>query len=145
MEDDIIKLGELLKANRAKWQTEILKIITMSKDERKIAEASIVALSYRHKFIDDLAKYSDFLSNTAEQLSQYRKERLFYYYKPKNDDIRMQNAPDRNIAIAADISPIQRKIDLIKSHIDFLKNCIGTMDKFGYFVKSKIELDKLGI
>lgn len=145
MSEEEKKTGELeaeLEAERDSYSKKILEIIRMSKDVDKIAEAQVLMLSFRHILIDKLSKYKTTTFKRKVNDQTYKKMRMEYY--KVNYDIKL-DAKSMNEYIQADMALRNRSHELLENQIKYFEQCVDTLDKLGYAIKNRIEIENFRI
>ena len=125
----------------------VMGIIQKAKNDRTIAEASIEALSLRADLVAETYDINAYLADLNSKLAKQKRTRLDQKINPTqggHSQVRYQNGPDRNVAIAAEMADLTKITETIGGYQSFLKGMIETLDKLGYSIKSRIDLENLG-
>jgi len=132
------KTEELLKIQRSSWVGRVEPLLLTMKDGiEELYEMQATALSYRHILGDEVNFYTTKLSKAIAEQKRIRKDKLINY------TIKFQvkfNTSEKNICIDADTSEMERYIELLQMHIEFLRESVKTIDNLQFAVKNKIAL-----
>lgn len=132
------KTEELLKTQRSQWVHKIEPLLeTMRDGIEELYEMQASALSYRHILGDEINFYTTKLSKVIAEQKRIRKDKLINY------TIKFQvklNTSEKNVCIDADTSEMERYVELLQMHIEFLRESIKTIDNLQFAVKNKIAL-----
>jgi hypothetical protein len=86
----------------------------------------------------EIRRYALMLHKDSAALKPLKKKRFEYY--STNYQIKVKNSSDIRPLIEADIARIQYKIDLLDTHIGFLRDTSGNLKSLGYSYKNRLEL-----
>lgn len=129
---------ELLKTQRGQWVEKIEPLLETLRDGiEEMYEMQATALSYRHIIGDEINFYTTKLSKAIAEQKRIRKDKLINY------TIKFQvklNTSEKNVCIDADTSEMERYIELLQMHIEFLRESVKTLDNLQFAVKNKIAL-----
>lgn len=132
------KTEELLKEQRYNWSEKIKPLIESLKENfEKIYELQADALSYRHIIGDEISFYASKLSKVMAEEKRIRKDKIIQYTLKFQVKL---NTGEKNVCVAGDISEMERNIELLQMHIEFLRECIKTIDNLNFGVKNKLAL-----
>lgn len=134
--DEII---QSLEAEKQDFQTKIYDIIQMSGYVSKLPETQVLMLSYRHQLIDKIRYYSIQSIKWNNKIALKRKER-FEFYKTKND-VRLDWRETLEY-VNADMRSTESVIDILKSQMEFYRECVQTLDKLGFSIKHRVEMER---
>lgn len=129
---------EILKIQRKTWAEKIDPLIMSLKDNfDKIYELQAYALSYRHQIGDEISFYTTKLSKVIAEQRRVKKDKFISY--TMKFQIKL-NTTEKNICIDADTSEMERYIELLQMHVEFLREAIKTIDNLNFGVKNKLAL-----
>lgn len=139
-EKKVNELEEALETERREFGTKLNELIPLIHKIEKISEAQVLMLSYRHMLVDKLIKYRSASYKKKANDQNYRKLR-YEYYKTQHD-IRLDHR-EINQFIDSDMSLRTRQTELLENQINFYSQCIETLDKMGFAIKSKITIEEI--
>lgn len=139
-EKKVNELEEALETERREFGIKLNELIPLIHKIEKISEAQVLMLSYRHMLVDKLIKYRSASYKKKANDQNYRKLR-YEYYKTQHD-IRLDHR-EINQFIDSDMSLRTRQTELLENQINFYSQCIETLDKMGFAIKSKITIEEI--
>jgi len=132
------KTEELLKLQRSQWVEKVDPLLETIKDGiEEMYEMQATALSYRHIIGDEINFYTSKLSKAMSEQKRIRKDKLISYTLKFQVKL---NTSEKNVCIDADTSEMERYIELLQMHIEFLRESVKTLDNLQFAVKNKIAL-----
>ena len=121
------------------WNKKITKItFALRGDVKLLIDVQADIASYKQLLLDEVRRYSLTLYKDMPGLKAMKKSR-FEFYSTKYQ-INVKNGTDKKGLIEADIAKIQYKVDLLETHIDFLRESGSNLESLGYSVKNRIQL-----
>lgn len=144
--EERVKLLENKLSNEAEnWSKKITKItFNLRGDVKLLVDVQADIASYKQLILDDVRKYSLILYKDMPGIKAMKKAR-FEFYSTKYPIV-VKSSTDKKGLIEADIAKIQYKIDLLETHIDFLRESGSNLETLSYSVKNRIQLlDILGL
>ena len=139
-EQKVETLDTALTSERDDFSVKILDLIKSINDVSKIAEAQVLMLSYRHMMVDKITKYRVALYKKKTSDSNYRKLR-YEYYKTQHD-VRLDHR-EINQYIDSDMALRIRQTELLESQVNFFQQCVETLDKMGFSIKNRIQIEEI--
>jgi hypothetical protein len=142
MTEDEIKVNEIedaLDKERKEYSDKIAEVIKMIGKIDQISEAQVLMLSFRHMMVDKIIKYRAAVYKKKANDQNYRKLR-FEYYKTQHD-VRLDYR-EINQFIDSDMALRTRQTELLENHINYFVQCTDTLDKLGFAVKNKIQVEE---
>ena len=143
MSEEEIKVNEIdeaLSKERGEYSTKISDIIKLINRIDQISEAQVLMLSFRHMLVDKIVKYRAATYKKKANDQNYRKMR-YEYYKTQHE-VRLDYR-EINAFIDSDMALRIRQTELLENHISWYSQCIDTLDKLGFAVKNKIQVEEL--
>lgn len=124
-------------------QTNLEKIITglafKSKGDIKyLFEVDADVTNNKQLIIAEIRKYAMMIYKENKTLKELIKSR-YEWYSTKYQ-LNLKSSGDKMKLIEADVSDIQYKIDILDTHIEYLKGCCDNLKQMGYSIKNRIEL-----
>ena len=138
-EEKVNKIDDEMAKERGSYSSKIADTIKLINDINKISEAQVFMLSYRHMLVDRISAYRSMLYKKKSSDQNYRKLR-FEYYKTQHD-LRLDYR-EINQFIDSDMSSRIRQTELIENQLSYFQQCIDTLDKLGFAVKNKIQVEE---
>lgn len=138
-EEEVKKLEHQLNADENKWNKEILDYTNQLKGDVKelhVTDANIT--NSRQLVSSEIRKHALSIHKTNKNVKQMVKKQFEHY--STNYQIVLKSSSDKMKLIESDIRSIQYKIDLLNSHISFLRETNDNLKQMGYSVKNRIEL-----
>ena len=145
MSEEEKKVAEIelaLDKERDEYTQKISEIIQMIDKIHKISEAQVLMLSFRHMMVDKIIKYRSAVYKKKANDQNYRKMR-YEYYKTQHD-VRLDYR-EINQFIDSDMALRIRQTELLENHINFFSQCVDTMDKLGFAIRNKIQIEEINI
>jgi hypothetical protein len=143
MTEEEIKVNEIdeaLSKERTEYSNKISDIIKMINRIDQIAEAQVLMLSYRHMLVDKIIKYRAATYKKKANDQNFRIMR-YQYYKTQHD-VRLDYR-ETNAFIDSDMALRIRQTELLENHINWYSQCIDTLDKLGFSIKNRIQIEEL--
>ena len=131
------KLENELGKERAEWTEKMIELINMMKDNRKLSEAQVFQLSYRHQVQEKLATYRILLEKRQGVLETQMTSRFRDYCL--NYDIKLSGS-EKSSFVSADCNALKQQVNMIKTQITYFEECVKTLDNFGFAVRNKLEI-----
>jgi len=132
------KMLSLLESEVAEWNSKIFELITMSKTTSNFGEAQTLMLSYRHMLVDKLIKGRNILSSLNKNITLSRKS---IYQNYKTNDTRRWDRHEINDFIESDNADSNYMVGLMKNQIEFYGKTMDTLDKLGFALKNKLDVN----
>lgn len=132
-----IKLEEELKKERNEWKDRVLELIMMLKDNKRLSEAQVYQLSYRHQVQERLATYRILVDKKQSDLEVQQTARFREYCV--GYDLKL-SGPEKNAFVSADTKALKQQVNMIKAQIAYFEECVKTLDNFGFAVRNKLEI-----
>lgn len=137
------QLDIFFESKRIKWNTEILPLLTTLQTNfaigqaNSVYQASLSALSFRLSISDEISLFMNKRSKEMIGLKNIRHDKLIFYSTGFG---LKTNMGEKTILIDAHIAVYTNTIELIESHIEYLRTTLKTLDNVGYLIKNGIEL-----
>ena len=142
MTDEERKVNEIedaLEKERGEYSSKISEVIRMINRIDQISEAQVLMLSYRHMLVDKIVKYRAAIYKKKSNDQNYKKMR-YEYYKTQHD-VRLDYREIMQF-VESDSALRTRQTEILDNHINFFQQCIETLDKLGFAVKNKIQVEE---
>jgi hypothetical protein len=136
-EEKIQDLDDKLIADREKWSGRILELIKGLKPMDQLVDSQVNMLSYRHMLVDHITEIQGLIYKKKSAYEVKYKEKYIEYSTTGNLKL---NGGEKDRFVKADLTPIQRQISLLESHLDFYRECIRTLDNSAFAIRNRIKL-----
>ena len=130
-------LEEELSNERKEWNSKITELVYMMRENRKLAEAQVIQLSYRQQVQERLATYRILIDKRQGMLDVQLRDRFREY--TIGYDIKL-NGTEKASLSNADCVALKQQVNMIKAQITYFEECVKTLDNFGFAVRNKITL-----
>jgi hypothetical protein len=138
-EKKVNDLDDALDKERSDFNEKISEVIKLIRRIDTISEAQVLMLSYRHMLVDKMTKLRGAIYRKKTNDENFRKLR-YEYYKTQHD-LRLDYR-EINQFIASDMALRTRQTDLLEAQINYYVQCIETLDKMGFAIKAKIQVEE---
>ena len=138
-ERKVNEIEEALDKERKEYSDKIAEVIKMIGKIDQISEAQVLMLSFRHMMVDKIIKYRAAVYKKKANDQNFRKLR-YEYYKTQHD-VRLEYR-EINQFIDSDMALRTRQTELLENHINYFVQCTDTLDKLGFAVKNKIQVEE---
>ena len=139
-EKRVSEIEEVLEKERVDFSSKISDVIKMINRIDSISEAQVLMLSYRHILVDKITKYRAAIYKKKANDQNFRKMR-YEYYKTQHD-VRLDYR-EINTFIDSDMVLRIRQTELLENHISWYTQCIDTLDKLGFSIKNRIQIEEI--
>lgn len=139
-EKKVSEIEEVLERERVDFSSKISDVIKMINRMDSISEAQVLMLSYRHILVDKITKYRAAIYKKKANDQNFRKMR-YEYYKTQHD-VRLDYR-EINTFIDSDMALRIRQTELLENHISWYNQCIDTLDKLGFSIKNRIQIEEI--
>lgn len=123
---------------REEWTKCIMPLFKQLKDvPQAVYEMQAEALSYRHGLNEEIAFFLSKLSKEMSSLKKAKRDRFVYYatgFSLKT------NTGEKTVLTDGDLSENDRSIEMLQAHIEFLRDCVKTLDNLQFAVKNRVML-----
>jgi len=138
-EKRVNEIDEALEKERSDFSKRISEVIRMINKIDNISEAQVLMLSARHNLVEKVAKYRASLYKKKSTDVNFKKLR-YEYYRTQHD-VRLDYR-EINQFIDSDMSLRIRQTELLENQITFFSQCIDTLDRLGFSIKNKIQVEE---
>lgn len=138
-EQRVNEIDEALEKERGDFSKRISEVIRMINKIDNISEAQVLMLSARHNLVEKVAKYRSSLYKKKSTDANFKKLR-YEYYRTQHD-VRLDYR-EINQFIDSDMSLRIRQTELLENQITFFSQCIDTLDRLGFSIKNKIQVEE---
>lgn len=137
------KMEEFFNQKREKWNENIEPLFQIMKtnftleNSQKIIEIQSLALSYRQNINEEISYFLNKRSKEDVKLKSLKQEKFIFYATGVG---LKTNMGEKNLLIDAHIAENERNIQLIDTHIEFLRSTSKNLESLGFTIKNIIEL-----
>lgn len=148
------------EAERERWDTDLNSCFPRIKESpEKMFEMQALALSYRHMLADEISLYMSRYYGENAKVKVQKRDRYVFYSTGCMPDGRKATAQEiarhspiagskiskgeKDLVINGDLADQEYIIELLDTHVAFLRECIKTIDHTLYGIKNRLELMKL--
>ncbi|CAG7580438.1 MAG: hypothetical protein SLAVMIC_00415 [uncultured marine phage] len=143
------RMEDFLKSKREDWNSKVdvvfdtIKHQNLNAEEfKKVIDSQATALSYIQHLNDESSFFLNKMSKNSTSVKLARQEKFLFY--STGFGIKT-NLGEKKILIDAHIAEEDREIELIETHIDFLRETVKNLQTFNFSVKNIVSLmDFLG-
>ncbi len=139
-EKKVSELEKALQTERDTYSKKMSSLVSMVGDITKISECQVLMLSYRPMLVDKLVKYRAAVYKKKANDLNFRKLRYEYYKTSHN--VRLEYREMKEF-IDSDMALRIRQTDLLENQINFCSQSIDTLDKMGFAIKAKIQIEEM--
>lgn len=134
-----IKITEFFTKERAEWSNELTPLYkTLAyRDMNKIVDLQAETLSLRHRIQDKISEYMSSLSKQNTYYKTSAADRTQYYLT--GFGIKTSSTEKKEF-VNRDLAQDKSGLELMETHIEFLRECRYNCDQIGYAVKNMIGL-----
>lgn len=139
------RMVDFFKAEREKIAKEIspiydclrLDFIENPRNGQRLLESQAESLSIRQRLHDQINMYLSRRGKNSVILKNLSRDKFMLYATGFGIKTSMG---EKKVLIEAHIAENQRTIEIIESHVDYLRNCIKNLENYSYAIKNMIDL-----
>lgn len=150
-------LKNLTEEKKKEWGENVkdLSPLIRSKNPHDMTDAQALALSYRTMILEEISYFIGELLAEQKLLKELKRDKFILYAtgllpdgtRPKGNIANHPiignskiTGPQKDIVISGDLSDYLYCEDILKEMIDYLRECIKTIDQYMYAIKNRLEL-----
>lgn len=151
---ELIKIAELKKSEWAANLKDLSPLIR-SKEPHDMTDASALALSYRTMILEEISYFLNELASEQKIFKELKRDKFILYStgllpdgtRPPGN---IGNHPlignskitggQKDMVISGDLSDYEHTTDVLGQTVDYLRECIKTIDQYMYAIKNRIEI-----
>jgi len=151
---ELIKIAELKKGEWAGNLKDLSPLIR-SKQPHDMTDASALALSYRTMILEEISYFLNELASEQKIIKELKRDRFILYStgllpdgtRPAGN---ISNHPlignskitggQKDMVISGDLADYEHTTEVLSQTVDYLRECIKTIDQYMYSIKNRIEL-----
>ncbi len=137
------RMEEFFSEKRALWGTNIEPLFKIMRENfnpestQKIVEIQANALSFRQVINEEISLFLNKRSKEDIKLKKAKQEKFLFYATGFG---LKTNMGEKSILIDAHTAQLERTVQLIDTHIEFLRACNKNLESLGFSIKTVIEL-----
>ena len=145
IQDKNDKTEDYFKSCREKIEDDIKPLVDYgsmefnAKNAHKIMETQLVALGYRQNYMENISFYLNKISKENVKMKKLKQDKLIWYAIGSPLSGKKFSGTQMTELIEAHTAELQRSIELLEVHVDFLRQSAKGLDNLGYFIKNMIE------
>ena len=151
------ELAKIVDNKKAEWADNIksLSPLIRSKDPHDMTDAQAMALSYRTMLLEEINYFLAELIGEQKIMKELKRDKFILYTtgllpdgnKPQGNVARHPiighakvSGAQKEMIISGDLSDFEQTSDILQNTIDYLRECIKTIDQYMYAIKNRLEL-----
>lgn len=137
------RMEEFFLDKRSKWNDNINPLFKIMKENftpestQKIIDIQSSALSFRQALNEEISLFLNKRAKEDVKLKKIKQDKFLFYATGFG---LKTNMGEKSILIDAHTAQIERSIQLIDTHIEFLRASSKNLESLGYAIKTVIEL-----
>lgn len=136
---------DFLRQERDRWNDKVKPLFDIVKDDvknpstvRKMIEGTADCLNYRQQINDQINLYLNIRIEKDVKAKMLKADKYICY--KTNFQLDFKSMTEINLLIDANLAEMNRGIDIIDSHISFLRDTLKNLESYTYTIKNVIEL-----
>lgn len=151
------ELINIIEEKKEEWVSNIKDVspLIRSKNPHDMTDAQALVLSYRTMILEEISYFLGSLAKEQKELKKMRRDRFVLYSTGllptgERPTPQMMKNPvvgnskisgsHRELIMAGDFSDYEYTEQLLSQMIDFLRECVKTIDQYMYSIKNRLEL-----
>ena len=137
------KLEDIYAAERASWDEDrnnVVQLFTTSDMMRIVNEVQTANLSFRSRVMERITSTLRLYSKENNKLKIALGDRREFY--AIGNGVKYSDTQTKDL-LNRDLSSVQRNVEIIETHVEYLREIIKWSDQIGYAIKNKIEVHRL--
>lgn len=135
------KTEEFLEKKRSSWNRKLDPLYSKLKQNPDILlELQSTVLSYRQMITEEIAMFMNKLSRDIVLMKNARSDRYMFYATGFGLKTNLQ---EKKLLIDSELAELERKKEILETHLEFLKEAKVMCDNLGWAVKNRIEIYNL--
>jgi len=151
------ELAKIVDSKKAEWADNIksLSPLIRSKDPHDMTDAQAMALSYRTMLLEEINYFLAELIGEQKIMKELKRDKFILYTtgllpdgnKPQGNVARHPiighakvSGAQKEMIISGDLADFEQTSDILQNTIDYLRECIKTIDQYMYAIKNRLEL-----
>lgn len=152
-----LKLKDIIEEKKTEWASNIkdLSPLIRSKNPHDMTDASALALSYRTMILEEISYFLGELVSEQKVLKEIKRDRFILYTtgllpdgtRPTGNILNHPiignskiTGPQKEMIMSGDHADFEYTIETLSNMIEFLRECIKTIDQYMYSIKNRLEL-----
>jgi hypothetical protein len=152
-----IELKQITEEKKEEWSKNVRDIspLIRSKNPHDMTDAQALALSYRTMLLDEISYFLSELNEVQSKLKVAKKDKFILYTtgllpdgtRPAPEILRNPvignqkiTGPQKEMIISGDLNELEKTSQILNDTIEYLRECIKTIDQYMYAIKNRLEL-----
>lgn len=151
------ELKVIVEEKKAEWAQNLkdLSPLIRSKNPHDMTDASALALSYRTMILEEISYFLNELASEQKIVKELRRDKFILYTtgllpdgtRPTGNILNHPllgnskiSGGQKDMVISGDLADYEHTAEILGQTVDFLRECIKTIDQYMYSIKNRLEL-----
>lgn len=152
-----IKLSKIVEEKKAEWAENLkdLSPLIRTKNPHDMTDAQALALSYRTMILEEISYFLTELASEQKIIKEMKRDKMILYSTgllpdgtrptgnlanhPIIGNTRISNG-QKEIIISGDLADFEHTQEILIQVVEFLRECIKTIDQYMYSIKNRLDL-----
>lgn len=152
-----IKLSKIAEEKKAEWAENLkdLSPLIRTKNPHDMTDAQALALSYRTMILEEISYFLTELASEQKIIKEMKRDKMILYSTgllpdgtrptgnlanhPIIGNTRISNG-QKEIIISGDLADFEHTQEILIQVVEFLRECIKTIDQYMYSIKNRLDL-----
>jgi hypothetical protein len=152
-----IKLSKIVEEKKAEWAENLkdLSPLIRTKNPHDMTDAQALALSYRTMILEEISYFLTELASEQKVIKEMKRDKMILYSTgllpdgtrptgnlanhPIIGNTRISNG-QKEIIISGDLADFEHTQEILIQVVEFLRECIKTIDQYMYSIKNRLDL-----
>lgn len=152
-----VKLISIVEEKKKEWAENLkdLSPLIRSKQPHDMTDASALALSYRTMILEEMSYFLNELAQEQRAMKELKRDKFILYTtgllpdgtRPTGNILNHPlignskiSGSQKEMVISGDLSDFEHTAEVLGQTIEYLRECIKTIDQYMYSIKNRIEL-----
>jgi hypothetical protein len=151
------ELKNIVEEKKTEWAQHLkdLSPLIRSKNPHDMTDASALALSYRTMILEEVSYFLNELASEQKIVKELRRDKFILYTtgllpdgtRPTGNILNHPllgnskiSGGQKDMVISGDLADYEHTAEILGQTVDFLRECIKTIDQYMYSIKNRLEL-----
>ncbi len=151
------ELKVIVEEKKSEWAQNLkdLSPLIRSKNPHDMTDASALALSYRTMILEEVSYFLNELASEQKIVKELRRDKFILYTtgllpdgtRPTGNILNHPllgnskiSGGQKDMVISGDLADYEHTAEILGQTVDFLRECIKTIDQYMYSIKNRLEL-----
>lgn len=151
------ELKVIVEEKKTEWAQNLkdLSPLIRSKNPHDMTDASALALSYRTMILEEVSYFLNELAGEQKIVKELRRDKFILYTtgllpdgtRPTGNILNHPllgnskiSGGQKDMVISGDLADYEHTAEILGQTVDFLRECIKTIDQYMYSIKNRLEL-----